>query len=252
LNLQGFVDPSAHPLFAKRPVQKALVIVVTGDRGLAGPFNTNAIKTAEQALRERYGALGRENVTMIAVGRKGHEYFAKRGYTLTGDFRGVFDRLNVKTADTVGDLAVAGFKDGRWDEVVLVYNEFKNTISQNRIIEPLLPIPAERFLTPVMESAEAGAPETKPRKGQADYLFEPGPEAILEALVPQFLTYQIWRALLESNAAEQGARMVAMDNATTNAEELLKTLKLQYNQARQATITKELIEIVSGANALAG
>jgi F-type H+-transporting ATPase subunit gamma len=252
LHLQGLVDPGAHPLFEQRPVKKALVIVVTGDRGLAGPFNTNAIKTAEQAVRERYAAIGRENVTLVAVGRKGHEHFAKRGFTLEGDFRGAFDRLNVKTADAVGDLAVAGFKDGRWDEVVLVYNEFKNTISQNRIVEPLLPIPAERFLTPVMESAEAGVPELKARKGQADYVFEPGPEAILEALVPQFLTYQIWRAFLESNAAEQGARMVAMDNATTNAEELLKALKLQYNQARQATITKELIEIVSGANALAG
>ncbi len=246
-HLRGVVDPAKHPLFVQREVTNRLVIVVTADRGLAGPFNTNAIKTAEQTIRETTVP---GTTFVIAVGRKGHEYFAKRGYTLVGDHRGAFDRLAVSTADTVVEAAVAGFRDGRWDEVVLVYNEFKNTISQNRIAEPLLPIPTERFLTPVMEAGEAGTPAPSD-KNEVDYLFEPGPDAILDALVPQYLTFQLWRALLESNASEQGARMMAMDNATTNADELLKALRLSYNQARQAAITTELIEIVSGANALA-
>ena len=245
-HLQGVVDPTTHPLFERREVTNRLVIVVTADRGLAGSFNANAIKSAEQFVRETPIP---GTTTMIAVGRKGHEHFGKRGYTLVGDFRGAFDKLAVATADRIVELAMEGFRDGRWDEVVVVYNEFKNTISQNRIVEPLLPIPAERFLTPVMEADEAGAPAAP--KASEDYLFEPGPEAILDTLVPQYLTYQLWRVLLESNASEQGARMMAMDNATTNADELLKALRLSYNQARQAAITTELIEIVSGANALA-
>ena len=250
-HLRGFVDPSEHPLFAPRPVTKALVVVVTADRGLAGPFNTNAIKTAEATIRERYAAVQASGgLTLIAVGRKGHDHFARRGFTLDGDFRGAFDKLDVATADRVAERATAGFRDGLWDEVVVVYNEFKNTISQNRIAEPLLPIPADRFLTPIMEADAAGVPVSS-RKAEIDYIFEPGPQAILDALVPQYLTYQMWRILLESNASEQGARMVAMDNATTNADDLLKSLRLVYNRARQSAITTELNEIVSGANALA-
>ena len=248
-HLRGHVDPSEHPLFAAREaVAGALVVVVTGDRGLAGPFNANAIKTAEQAIRERYADLPKDRVKVYAMGRKGAEYFAKRGYAMAGQQTGVMDKLTFGLADAVAEEAVRGFEAGEWDEVVLVYNEFKNTISQNRIAEPLLPISAERFLTPMMEAAD-DAPADAPE--QVDYLFEPGPRQILDALVPQFLSYQVWRALLESAASENGARMVAMDNATTNSEELLRSLRLSYNQARQAAITTELTEIVSGANALA-
>ena len=128
----------------------------------------------------------------------------------------------------------------------MLYNEFKNTISQNRIVEPFIPIPVERFLTPVMESVG----QTSDDEGTNDPIYEPGVHQVLESLIPRFLNYQIWRALLESNAAEQGARMVAMDSATTNAEELLKELNLKYNRARQDAITRELIEITSGADAL--
>ena len=131
----------------------------------------------------------------------------------------------------------------------MVYNEFKNTISQNRIVEPLLPIPEERFVTPVMEKEMAHEAEVK--EGQlVDYIFEPDPQTILRILIPKYLNFMMSRVLLESNAAEQGARMVAMDNATTNADELLRDLKLKYNRARQDAITKELIEITSGADAL--
>lgn len=248
-HLRGEVDPAEHPLFAQREaVSGALVIVVTGDRGLAGPFNANAIKTAEQALRERYADLPRERVQVYALGRKGAEYFAKRGYPMAGQQVGVMDKLTLGIAEEAVRVAVAGFEAGTWDEVVVVYNEFKNTISQNRIVEPLLPVSAERFLTPVMEASD-DAPSAP--ASDVDYLFEPDPSAILTALVPQFLTYQLWRALLESAASENGARMVAMDNATNNSDELLKSLRLSYNQARQAAITTELNEIVSGANALA-
>ena len=130
----------------------------------------------------------------------------------------------------------------------MIFNEFQNTISQNRVVEPFLPIPSHQFLTPVME--DQGLGEAEEPKAAVDYLFEPGAERILDELVPRYLNYQVWRALLESNAAEQGARMVAMDSATNNAEDLLKELKLKYNRARQDAITKELIEITSGADAL--
>lgn len=251
-HLKHRLDPSAHILFKGREeINGALLIVVTGDRGLAGAFNANAIKLAEQTIAEEYQAIqAAGHLYLICVGRKGHEHFKKRGYQLIGDFRGVFGDLSFDTAQDVMKIAVDGFLEDRWDEVKVVYNEFKNTISQNRIAEPLLPLPEEQFVTPVMElqvEHRAAISETY----SDDYIFEPGASEILEVLIPRFLNYQLWRALLESNAAEQGARMVAMDNATSNADELLRTLKLQYNRARQSAITKEILEIVGGADALA-
>lgn len=253
--LKEHVDPGAHPLFARREETKAvLLVVVTADRGLAGGFNSNIIKLAEQTIRERfaeYHASG--NLYLMCVGRKGHDHFRNRGYTLVGDFRGAFDNVGFTTAEAIIDAAVAGFESGKWDEAWLAYNEFKNTISQNRIVEPLLPIPAEQFLTPVMEDAMGNDVPLKTAGPSAvDFLFEPDASRILEALVPRYLKYEVWRALLESNASEQGARMVAMDSATNNAGDLLKELKLKYNRARQDAITKELIEITSGADALGG
>ncbi len=248
---QGHFDPSAHPLFVEREkTTGVLLIVVTGDRGLAGAFNGNIIKLTEQTIRQTYARQHNAgNLYLVGVGRKGYEHFNKRGYQMVGDFRGVFRDLNFNTAQKIGDLAIEGFLDDRWDEVRVIYNEFKNTISQNRIVEPFLPIPEEHFLTPVMESEGVHEPELK-ENFIADYIFEPDAHTILDVLVPRYLNYQIWRALLESNAAEQGARMVAMDNATSNAEELLRTLRLQYNRARQSAITTEILEIISGANAL--
>lgn len=247
---QGGLDPNAHPLFLEREaVEGVLLIVVTGDRGLAGAFNTNVIKIAEEAIKTYAQQHEAGKLYIVGVGRKGHEHFSKRGYQMEGDFRGVFRDLDFGTAQKVGTIAVEGFLDGRWDEVKLIYNEFKNTISQNRIVEPFLPIPAEHFLTPVMEREGIHEPEFEDRF-IADYIFEPDARTILDVLVPRYLNYQLWRAFLESNAAEQGARMVAMDNATSNAEELLRTLRLQYNRARQSAITTEILEIISGANAL--
>jgi F-type H+-transporting ATPase subunit gamma len=248
-HLRQRLDPTQHPLFQPRSGDGGvLLIVITSDRGLAGAFNTNLLKAVEATVVERYAAQrAAGTLRVLAVGRKGHEYFATRGHALVGDFRGFFNDLRFERAGDIVDFAVEGFLAGEWDTVEVAYNEFKNTISQNRIVETLLPIPAEQILTPVMEAQGAYVPTAD---GDVDYLFEPSAEALLDALVPQFLQYQLWRMVLESNASEQGARMVAMDNATTNAGELLKSLQLTYNRARQAAITTEIIEISSGAEAL--
>lgn len=248
--LKSQVDTSVHPLLEPRPaVNGVLLIVVTSDRGQAGAFNSNIIKLTEQTIAERFADIqARGGLYIMPVARKGREYFGRRNYQIAGDFRGVFDNLRFQTAHAIAGAAIEGYTEGRWDEVYVIYNEFRNTIAQNRIVEPFLPVPQERFLTPIME-------EQAPRDGEAatratDLIFEPDPVQILDILVPRYLGYQMWRILLESNAAEQGARMVAMDNATSNADEILRDLKLKYNRARQDAITKELIEIVSGANAL--
>ena len=254
-HLQQKTDTTAHPLFEEREsTRRVLLILVTADRGLAGAFNSNAIKLAEDTIEEHYARQDRRgDLAFLAIGRKGHEYFARRNYPMEGDFRGVFDDLNFEVARQAANRAIQGFQEERFDEVRLVYNEFKNTISQNRISEPLLPLPREPFLTPVMEDAEFlanGEADEADREPDVDYIFEPNAEKILETLVPRYVRYQVWRAILESNAAEQGARMVAMENATNNAEDLLEDLRLQYNRARQDAITTEIIEITSGAQAL--
>lgn len=249
--LRSVVDPTSHPLFEDREDKKSvLLVIVTADRGLAGAFNSNIIRLAEETIKERFAAeKKRGDLFLVCVGRKAHEHFERRGYQLVDDFRGTFDSLNLQTALDVGEIAVEGFREGRWDHAHVVYNEFKNTISQNRIVEPFLPIPAEQFVTPVMEE-EIEFRAERPDGQEVDFIFEPDADTILESLVPRYLHFLLWRILLESNAAEQGARMVAMDNATSNADELLDELKLKYNRARQDAITKELIEITSGADAL--
>jgi F-type H+-transporting ATPase subunit gamma len=250
-HLRARLDVTTHPLFEEREeVRGALLIVVTSDRGLAGAFNANLLKVAEATIEERFQAQrDAGTLKILAVGRKAHEYFGKRGFTLVGDYQGVFNDLRFPLAGEVVDRAVDGFLAEEWDVVEVIYNEFKNTITQNCVAEQLLPIPAETFFTPLMEESDQIDTEAD-EAGDVEYLFEPSPELLLERLIPEYLQYQLWRALLESNASEQGARMVAMDNATTNAGELLKDLKLTYNRARQAAITTEIIEISSGAEAL--
>lgn len=250
-HLRHRLDVTSHPLFeAREEVRGVLLIVVTSDRGLAGAFNANLLKVAEATVAERYQAQrDAGTLRILAVGRKGHDYFGKRGFTLVGDYQGAFNDLRFPLAGEIVDLAVEGFVAEEWDVVEVIYNEFKNTISQNRVAEQLLPIPSETFFTPVME--DSAHVETRDEVGgDVEYIFEPSAEVLLEGLIPEYLQYQLWRALLESNASEQGARMVAMDNATTNAGELLKDLKLTYNRARQAAITTEIIEISSGAEAM--
>lgn len=250
-HLKRELNPTAHSFFeAPEDTEGVLVIVVTADRGLCGAFNSNIINTAEDLIETEYPRKRQdEELFLLCVGEEGHRHFQKRDYRLVGDYQDVFDDLDFDVAQQVVRDAVEGFGRGIWDEVKLVYNEFKNTIVQNQIVEPLLPIPEERFETPVMQE-EADLFDL-PQNGQAiDYIFEPDARGLLDELVPRFLNYQMWRALLESNAAEQGARMVAMDNATSNAEELIEELTLEYNRARQSAITMELLDITTGAEAL--
>ena len=250
-HLKRELDPTAHSFFqTPDEATGALVIVITADRGLCGSFNSDVIETAKNLIETSHAHEKRnDELFLLCVGEEGYTHFQKRDVRLVGDYRGIFDDLNFDIAQQVVQDAVEGFERGIWGEVKLVYNEFENTIVQNQIVEPLLPIPEERFETPVMQE-EADVFDL-PQNGQSiDYIFEPDGRGLLDELVPRFLYYQMWRALLESNAAEQGARMVAMDNATENAEELIEDLTLEYNRARQSAITRELLEITSGAEAL--
>ncbi len=249
--LRGEVDPAESGIPpAREIIDRALIVVVTADRGLAGAFNTNVIKTAEQLITTEFATLKETgNLDLVCVGRKGHEYFGKSGYSLVGDYRGLFNNLTFDGASEIVEVLIDGYVSRKWDKVVVVYNEFRNTIAQNRIVEPFLPVP-EFFQTPVMEKSEDyRSPDSEVK--DLDYIFEPGVAKMAWPLLMRYLDFQMWRILLESNASEQGARMVAMDNATTNAGELLTELHLHYNQARQAAITKEILEISSGAEALA-
>ncbi|HRR09510.1 MAG TPA: ATP synthase F1 subunit gamma [Rhodothermales bacterium] len=251
--MQASIDPETHPLLKPHTeLNNVLIVLISADRGLAGAFNTNVIKKAESLIKDEYAEFEASgNLFMLCLGRKGHDYFARRGAKLVGDYRGYFQNLNIRHNDEVEDLIREGYLEGKWDKVVIVYNEFRNTISQNLIAEPFLPIPHERFITPVMEKFTDEAHQYHPTKNFKDqYIFEPDAASLVNELIPRYLNLQLWRMCLESNAAEQGARMVAMENATNNAGELLRQLKLTYNRERQAAITKEIIEVSSGADAL--
>jgi F-type H+-transporting ATPase subunit gamma len=235
-SLSTKVDTSLNPLLSPREeVKKVLVILVTSDRGLCGGFNTNIIKLAQNVIHEEYGALyAKGDVTMICAGTKGTEFFRKRGYNLTAAYPAVFQNLDFSSAREIADTASGMYLNGEVDRVIMVYNEFKSVLSPNLRSEQLLPIEPQ-----------------KDRSGSSsEYLYEPSPAVIIDELVPKHLHTQVWRVMLESNAAEQAARMGAMDSATENAKELIRMLNISYNRARQAAITKELSEIVAGADAL--
>ena len=221
-----------------REVRKVLMIAITSDRGLAGAFNSNVFKGVNAAIAGRYTNLPATSVSVMAIGKKAHDYFGRRG-NLVGDYTHVFAKLSFVTVREAAEAAMQGFRAGQYDEVVMVYNEFRNVATQIIRTEQLLPlVPAEALVstTPV---------------SNVDYLFEPSKEEIVQTLIPQSIKIQLYKAVLESNAAEHGARMTAMDKATDNAGELLKALKLTYNRTRQAAITTEILEIVGGAEALA-
>ncbi len=240
--LSGKVDLSAHPLFAARPVHSVALIVVTSDRGLCGAFNSSIIRTAAGHIRTDFADLqAAGKVRLVCVGRKGFDFFLKNRFDVREKYLGIFSALNFGHAQAIMDELVRGYRAGEVDRVEIVYNEFKSIAQQRITVETLLPIPREAL-----------APKQPVPKlvSLIDYIYEPSSEAIVTELVPRHLHFQLWRILLESNAAEQGARMTAMDNATTNASDLIRTLQLSYNKARQASITKELLEIVSGAEAL--
>lgn len=242
-------DPSSHPLLRAREVKSVAVVIVTADRGLCGAFNSNLIRAAVHHINANYAQMHKEGrVKLVCVGRKGNDFFSKNDYNVVSRHTGIFATLNFSHASSIVSELTRGYLQGEYDRVDLIYNEFKSIVQQRLIIRQILPI---NEITR-MAGEGAGNPHAEPKtRGRGGYyIFEPSAEEIIFSLLPKHLNFQMWHTLLESNAAEQGARMAAMDNATTNASDLIKALQLSYNKARQASITKELLEIVSGAEAL--
>ena len=235
----GAETASDSPYKQTRPVGRALIIVITSDRGLCGAFNTNAVKAAIALIDEKYAAQARSgNVEIMAIGKKGAEAFQRRGFSVNTNHVDAFGALNFTTVKAAAEEAMAGFASGRYDVVEIVYNEFKNAAMQIVRTEQMLPIVAA--VKPAGSVAAA-----------INYTFEPSEAEIITELIPKTLKTQLYKAVLDSNASEHGARMTAMDKATENAGELLKELRLIYNRTRQAAITTEILEIVGGAEALA-
>jgi F-type H+-transporting ATPase subunit gamma len=238
---EGAVDEAEalHPALARRPEQSVLIVLFSGDRGLCGAFNANVNKTAERHWRE-LEAQGKR-VSFVTLGRKGREYLARRNATIVQDFPKPYEALDLAKARRVAAALAARFKARDFDSVYLVFNEFKSAMTQKVTLNPLLPLPPP-----------AGAAGTKPGEPQPmnEFLFEPDKRAVMQKLVPMYLDITIFRAMLESQAGFFGAQMTAMDAATRNAGDMIRRLSLAYNQARQAAITKELMEIIGGAEAL--
>ncbi|MBM4132652.1 MAG: ATP synthase F1 subunit gamma [Nitrospira sp.] len=237
-NLSQRVNRAAHPLLQKRPGKKIEVLIITSDRGLCGGFNGNIVRKSAEFLRqcETRGV----QVNLSIVGRKGRDYFRRRAWPIRQEWTGIFDKLTFEHAIDIGGDLTDHFAKGTFDELYVVYNEFKSAIQQRVIVEKLFPVDAE---------AEFGSAQAEGTTG-GSYLYEPDETDLLNALVPKHFQIQTFRILLESAAAEHGARMAAMDGATRNAGQLIKKVTLYYNKTRQAAITKELMDIVGGAEAL--
>ncbi len=225
-------------LATDRGNERVLLIVITSDRGLAGGYNANIIKLAKETINTRYSnQFGKGNVTIWNIGKKGFESLTKANYTTKADYKDIFLNLSFETVQAASQGAVSAFQNKEFDVVELVYSEFKNAATQRFVVERFLPIPKV---------------EKKEGVKRADFIFEPAKEELVAELMPKILNTQLFKAVLDAHASEHGARMTAMDKASENANELLKTLKISYNRARQAAITTELTEIVSGAAALNG
>jgi F-type H+-transporting ATPase subunit gamma len=237
-SLASRVDPSSHPLLDERATPKAagrvLLFVITADRGLCGSFNTNVIKSSGQFITEN---VGRE-VALGLVGRRGRDFFARRGFEVRYEQVNLFATVKYEDAKAIAKAGIEAFQSGEVDSVYLVYNEFKSVMVQKVVIERLLPIPR----------LEIEAPEGT--AAQTDYLYEPTPEQLFTTLIPTHVEVQVFRALLESNAAFYAAQMTAMDATTRNSGEMIESLTLYMNKVRQAAITRDIIEVVSGAQAL--
>ena len=238
-NLSSSLEDGSSPFLQQREPVRVLIVVVSSNRGLAGAFNANAIKTANNLISEKYSEQFKAgNVSIVAIGKKAQEFYERRKYTVIGNNTELYNNLNFANASLITESIMQGFLKGQYDRVEIVYNHFKNAAMQFLFTEQLLPVP----------KTELKADEKK--ASQVDYILEPSQEEIVAELIPKNIKIQLYRAVLDSVASEHGARMTAMDKATENAGDLLKALKLSYNQARQAAITTELTEIVSGAAAL--
>ncbi|WP_353197721.1 ATP synthase F1 subunit gamma [Parapedobacter defluvii] len=237
-NVSASVEDGTSPYTVDRKPTKVLIVVIASNRGLAGAFNANAIKTANQLIADKYSEqMQAGNVSIVAIGKRAQDYYQRRRYQVIGDNNELFSALNFENTSKITEAIMKGFSDGTYDRVELVYNRFRNAAVQILTTEQLLPL--------VPATVESNRP-----KNDVDYIIEPSKEKIINELIPKAIKVQLYKAVLDSHASEHGARMTAMDKATDNAGELLKSLKLSYNQARQAAITTELTEIVSGAAAL--
>ncbi|MEQ8238827.1 MAG: ATP synthase F1 subunit gamma [Cyclobacteriaceae bacterium] len=239
-NVSASIDKDAieNPYAEVRDEKKVLLVVVSSDRGLCGAFNSNVFKFTKALIAEKYNtqeAAG--DLTIMPIGKKSYEYFKKRGYNIIDTYQDLMSNLTFLNALEAAEFTMEGFIDGHYDKVEIVYNEFKNVATQVVNNEVLLPI--QNLISEETSSNDS-----------SDYIFSPSQEFIFAEIIPKSLKIQFYKTLLESNASEQGARMTAMDQATDNAGELLKELKLTYNRTRQAAITKEILEIVGGAEAL--
>ena len=221
-----------------RPAEKVLFIVITSDRGLCGAYNANVIKLTKLTIAEQYAEQNKKgNVTIWNIGKKGFESLTKQGFTTNETYKDIFLHLSFPTVQTAAQAAMKAFENHEFDVIEIVYSEFKNAATQRFAVERFLPIPKV---------------ENTAKKANTDFIFEPQKETLIAELMPKILNTQLYKAVLDANASEHGARMTAMDKASENANELLKSLKISYNRARQAAITTELTEIVSGAAALQG
>ncbi len=237
-NLMSIEKNIVHPLLQERSVENIAIVVLTSDRGLCGGFNMNVIRKVEDMIAEEFNDLNKAGkVQLYCVGKKGNDYFTKRKYSVVGSYPGIFSDLKFEFASSLLKELTTKFLNGEIDKVSVVYNEFRSVIQQKLTVEQLLPIKPFENKTEELNSG-------------ADYIYEPDKVGIIKALLPKHLSAQMWRMLLESYAAELGARMTAMDMATENAKELIRSLQLTFNKIRQASITTEILEIVSGANAL--
>jgi F-type H+-transporting ATPase subunit gamma len=238
-NVSGSVDASDNAYSRNSPVKSVAIIAVSSNRGLAGAFNSNVIKKTNSLIQNEYAGA---EITIIPVGKKVHDAFRKTKYTISGQdvphhAGQVFDKLNFENASPIIEKIIASFLNREFDKVVIVYNQFRNAAVQ---------VPVEEQLLPVVQA------KTEGKKSNTDYIFEPGQEFIVNELMPRSVKTQFYKALLDSFASEHGARMTAMHKATDNAKAMQRDLKVMYNKARQASITKEILEIVGGAEALKG
>ncbi|MEI6888341.1 MAG: ATP synthase F1 subunit gamma [Bacteroidales bacterium] len=242
-NLSGSIENSSESVYSElREPEKILLIVIASNRGLCGAFNSNIMKATLALMADKYqGQFNKGNVSLITIGKRATEYFTKRNYKVIGHHDDFFDHLNFSTISPFAESLMQSFVKKEFDRIEIVYNQFKNAAVQKLVSEQFLPVVAD---TPQGTTAK--------NEISADYIFEPDKETVIRELIPKTLRIQIFKAILDSFAAEMGARMTSMQQATDNAKELLKNLNITYNKARQNQITNELIEIVSGAEALKG
>jgi F-type H+-transporting ATPase subunit gamma len=244
-NISSTLESGAGGAYATaRPVKNVLIVAINSNRGLCGGFNANIVRTVNRLIREQYAAQAKEgNVKILCIGKKASDFFSKIPSLYAGNYNDLYNHLNFEETATIAEKIMNDFAEGKFDKVEIVYNQFKNAAVQYVQVEQLLPITAAE------NSSEKGKSEAKVVN---DYIFEPAKEELVLQLIPKAIRIQLYKALLDSNASEHGARMTAMNKATDNAGDLLRDLRLSYNKARQAAITGEILEIVAGAEALAG